>query len=87
MHEVIEEANSSYHRGRFYIIRVMKMGRLITWNMKHKCSTPVTRQQYPCEQIKEGTGQLEDFFAQAVLVEHDKIPWSYTADTRAQWDH
>ena len=50
--EVIEEATSSDNRERSYI-RVMKMGTLITWNMMHICSTPVTTEQYLQEDIKK----------------------------------
>ena len=46
MNGVIQEANSSGHRGRSYIIRVMKMGRKITRNMRHICSMPVTTKKH-----------------------------------------
>ena len=37
-HVVIKEANSSDYGGRYFIIRVMKTGRLIMQNMRHsKC--------------------------------------------------
>ena len=45
-HGTTGEANSSDHRGRSYIIRAMKMGRLITLSMRHIHSTPVTTKQY-----------------------------------------
>ena len=56
-HSVIEEANNSDHNGRSYIVRVIKMGRLIMWNTRHICSIPITTEQYHWEQIKR---ELDD---------------------------
>ena len=60
MHRVIKEANSSDLNGRSYIIRVMKTGRIITWDIRHICSTQVTTEQYLLEQMKKGTRKLKD---------------------------
>ena len=64
----------------------MKLVRIVTQNMKHTCSTPVTTEQYLWEQIKKGTGKLEDIFMQTVPVEQNRVPRSYTADPRAHVD-
>ena len=46
MHRVIEEASSSEHNQRSYIVRVMKTDRLMTWNTRYLHNTPITTQQY-----------------------------------------
>ena len=56
-HRVIKEANKSDYNGRSYIIKVLKMGRLIIWNIRHIYSTPIWTEQYHQEQIKR---QMED---------------------------
>ena len=66
MHGTIEEANSSDHRGRSYIIRVVKTGRLITQDMRYIGSTLVTTEQYLLVQVKRTTGWLEDISMQTV---------------------
>ena len=53
---IITAANNSDQTERSYIIRVTKMGRLMTWNTRHTCSTPITTEQYIWEQIRKGTG-------------------------------
>ena len=56
MHRVSEEANSSDHRGRTYIVRVIKTDRLIMQKIIHINRVPVTTEQYLQEQIKKVTG-------------------------------
>ena len=51
---ITEVANSCDHKGGSYIIRLMKKGTLIIWNMRYICSTPVSTGQYLWEQIKRG---------------------------------
>ena len=43
---VIEAATNSNHRGRSYILGVMKMERMIIWKTKHICSAPINTEQY-----------------------------------------
>ena len=87
MHGVIEEANNSDHRGISYIIRVMKMGRLITQNIRHICSITIPTEQYLWEWIKKETGKLELIFMQTVPMEHIRVPQTYTVDPRAHVDN
>ena len=61
-HGLIEDANSIDHNGITYIIEVTKMGRLITCKLRHIYSTAITMEWYLQEQIKKGTGCLEDIF-------------------------
>ena len=49
---MIEEANDSGHKGQPYIIWVTKKDRLISQNVKHICSSPVTTEQYLYKYIK-----------------------------------
>ena len=87
MHWVIEETNGSDHKGQLYIIWVTETGRLITWNMTYICSTPVTMEQYLCEQIKKAAGQMEDIFMQAATLEHSRMPRPHKAGTKTHMSH
>ena len=42
-------------------------------NMRHMLSTMITTEQYLWEQIKKGTGCLEDIFMDMRFVEHNRI--------------
>ena len=46
MHRLVEEANSTHHNGQSYIIRVTKIGKLITCNMRYIHKTLLTTEQY-----------------------------------------
>ena len=81
-HGILKEAKSKDHRGGSFIIRVTIMGRLLTWNTRHICSTPITTEQYLQEQIRKGAWLLEDIFLQTVPVEQKRIPRSHTPDPR-----
>ena len=83
-HQVIKEANNSDHSRRSYRTRVTNTGRLLMWNTRHICSTPITREQYLWEQIKKGNGQLEDMFMETIPVEQCSLFKLRTVDT---WIH
>ena len=84
---VIKEAYSSDHRMWSYIIRVMKMGRLITQNMIDICSTLITIRQYLWEHIKKGYRWLQDIFMQKMSAEQEIICRSFTAYSLAHMIH
>ena len=86
-HMESSETNNSDHNERFYIVRVTQTGRLITQNTRHLQSSLITTEQYLCEQIKKGTGQLEDIFMKTVAVEHGRMVRSYTADMQTNMAH
>ena len=87
MHRIFEAANNSNHKGRSYIIRVMKISTLIIQNIMHICSTQTATKLYLWDQIKKGTRQLEDIFMWPMPMEHDRIHRSFTADSRAHMAH
>ena len=80
-HRKITEVKSRDHNGHSYIIRVTKMGRLITCNMRHIHRTLITMEQYLQEQIKKGIGHLEDMFIDMSSVNHNRIFNPYAAGT------
>ena len=86
MYGVIEEANSSDHKGDC-TSSWPQTSRLITWNMKHIYSTPITLEQYLCEQVKKAAGQLEDIFMQVVPLEPNRIPKPHTTDNKTYITH
>ena len=77
MKGIMEEMNGPGHQGQSYITRVMKMSRLIRHNIRYICNTPVTTEQYLQEQIKKGTGQLEDIFMEAKSVKQHWVCHTY----------
>ena len=82
MHRVIKEPNSSDHRRRSYIIRVTKIGRLITQNIRHICSTPVTTEKYLWGQIKKERHFYADSASRA-----QQSSRSHTAEPRVHVSH
>ena len=70
MLRVIREANTSDHRGNSYIISVMKMGRLITWDLRHVNSTSVMQSNMPLEHNRKPSSCTADSGAH---VDHGKI--------------
>ena len=85
INRVIKEVNGNNHRGWSYIIHVTKIGRLITQNMRHICSTPITMEQYLQEQIKKAFGWLEDIFMQTVHIECSSMPRLQQQTQRHMW--
>ena len=81
---VIKEANRGDQNGRSYVFRVTKTGRLIILNTRHMHNTPINTEQYLQEQIKKGTGQLEDIFMETIPVDYGKLLKMCTADS---WMH
>ena len=79
---IMEEMNDTDQPRWSYIIRVMKTGRLIMCNTRHICRTPTTIEQYLWEQIKKGTGLLEEIFTEARLLKHNWVSHSYTIYTQ-----
>ena len=61
MHGVIKEVIYSYCRGRAYIIRMIEMGKLIMWNTRHICSTPLTK-----EQLSLGTDKEKNYMIRVI---------------------
>ena len=57
IHKVIKEVSNSDHTGRTYIVRVIKMGRLIMWKRRHIWSTPEVK-RVPQEQIEK---EMDDY--------------------------
>ena len=78
---IVEGMNSTDHLRWFYIISVMKTGRLITPNIIHIYSTLI-KEQYLQEQIGKVAERLEDIFKEARLVQQDQAFHPYTACTQ-----
>ena len=84
IHGVIVEVNSTDHNGWSYIVRVMKMGRIITYNTRHICKTLLSVKQYLWEQIKKWTGHLKVIFTEARSDKHNMIFSPYAAGTQVK---
>ena len=81
MHEVIIQGNNTYQSGQSYIVRVAKMGILITHNTKHICKTLITEKQYLREQIVKGTAWLEDIITESNSIEPNRVVTPHAAGT------
>ena len=72
-HGIIVEANSTDHNSQSYTMRVTKMDRLNTHNIRHMCKTLKTVKQYLLEEIIGGTGHSEDIFTNLNSVKHNRV--------------